>query len=149
MFILRLLWAAIKASFLTVLIGVGVFFVLALAQLILGLSDGIVMTILIIVVGGLFLWFTYDNYQEAMFEKWSDATLQRMKREYKKEFGIEYIRDEKIPGIDYKVPEDEEYVVEDKWTGMPKYKIKNKANKDTVTVEDYWTGMPVDKIRKK
>lgn len=149
MFILRLLWAAIKASFLTVLIGVGVFFVLALAQLILGLSDGIVMTILIIVVGGLFLWFTYDNYQEATFEKWFDASMQVMKNEYKKEFGKEYIRDEKIPGIDYKIPENEEFIVEDKWTGVPKYKIKNKANKDYATIEDYWTGRTINKIRKK
>ncbi len=149
MFILRLLWAAIKAGFLTALIGGFVFFVLAIAQLILGLSDGLVITILIIVVGGIFLWLTYGNYQTAMFERWSDATLKVMKKNYKKEFGEEYVRNEKIPGIDYKLPEDEEFVVEDKWTGMPKYKIKNRANKNEATVEDYWTGMPINKIRKK
>lgn len=107
------------------------------------------MAIMIVVVGSLFLWFTYDNYQAAKFEKWFNGEVGTMKKEYKKKFGVEYIRDEKIPGIDYKLPEDEEFVVEDKWTGMPKYRIKNRANKNDAIVEDYWSGMPVDKIRKK
>lgn len=130
-------------------LGVGLFFILALAQLIFGMPDGILLTIMIIVVAGLFLWFTYDNYQEAVFEKWFDATLQVEKNRYKKQFGTEYIRDEKIPGIDYKLPENEEFIVEDKWTGMPKYRIKRKSNTNIATVEDYWTGSTVDKIRKK
>lgn len=149
MFILKVMWAAIKAGFLTALIGVFVFFILAFAQLIFGIPDVMVMTILFIVVASLFIWFTYDNYQASTFDKWFDLNLQMMKKEYKKEFGKEYIRDEKIPGIDYKVPKDEEFIVEDKWTGMPKYRIKNKANKDSATVEDYWIGRTVNRIRKK
>lgn len=148
-FIFRLLWAAIKASFVTVLVGGFAFLVLAIAQLLLGISDGVVMTLLFVIVGGCFAWLTFDNYQEAMFDKWADASLQVMKNNYKKEFGKEYVRDEKIPGIDYKLPEDEEYIVEGKWTGMPQYRIKNRANKDEIIIEDYWTGMPTSKIRKK
>lgn len=144
--IFRIMKCVISAFVPTAGIGIVLFFIAGIAQWIFNLSDGVAMAIVFVPSILMFLFMFIGEYQADKEEKYLEDGMEFMKKEYKKRFGKDYVRGEYLR--DEKESDSAEYVVEDRWTGMPQYRIKKDRNGNLV-VEDYWTGMPQSRIKKK